>query len=30
MIEGHTSDNALGDYLVKLRENALPTEEELN
>ncbi|OQE13905.1 hypothetical protein PENFLA_c042G00561 [Penicillium flavigenum] len=29
MIEGHTSDNALGDYLVKLRENALPTEEEL-
>ncbi|KAJ5696354.1 hypothetical protein N7536_006766 [Penicillium majusculum] len=28
MIEGHTSDNALGDYLVKLRENALPTEEE--
>ncbi|KAJ5503095.1 PX-associated sorting nexin 13 [Penicillium fimorum] len=29
MIEGHTSDDALGDYLVKLRENALPTEEEL-
>lgn len=29
MIEGHTSDNALGDYLVKLRENALPTEEEV-
>ncbi|KAJ5447844.1 PX-associated sorting nexin 13 [Penicillium cf. griseofulvum] len=29
MIEGHTSDGALGDYLVKLRENALPTEEEL-
>lgn len=28
MIEAHTSDNALGDYLVKLRENALPTEEE--
>ncbi|KGO65020.1 Sorting nexin, C-terminal [Penicillium italicum] len=29
MIEGHTSDDALGDYLVKIRENALPTEEEL-
>ncbi|CAG8889503.1 unnamed protein product [Penicillium egyptiacum] len=29
MIEGHTSDDALGDYLVKLRENALPTEKEL-
>ncbi|KAJ5824423.1 PX-associated sorting nexin 13 [Penicillium robsamsonii] len=29
MIEGHTSDDALGDYLVKLRENTLPTEEEL-
>ncbi|CAI7570848.1 unnamed protein product [Penicillium glandicola] len=29
MIEGHTSDEALADYLVKLRENALPTEEEL-
>ncbi|KAF9249478.1 hypothetical protein DTO013E5_4120 [Penicillium roqueforti] len=29
MIEGHTSDDALGYYLVKLRENALPTEEEL-
>ncbi|CAG8169060.1 unnamed protein product [Penicillium nalgiovense] len=29
MIEGHTSDNALGNYLVKLRENTLPTEEEL-
>ncbi|KAG0156542.1 hypothetical protein PDIDSM_3723 [Penicillium digitatum] len=28
MIEGHTSDDALGGYLVKLRENALPTEEE--
>jgi hypothetical protein len=29
MIQGHTSDDALGDYLTKLRENALPTEEEL-
>lgn len=29
MIEVHTSDDALGDYLLKLRENALPTEEEL-
>ncbi|KAJ5170658.1 PX-associated sorting nexin 13 [Penicillium coprophilum] len=29
MIEAHTSDDALGQYLVKLRENALPTEEEL-
>ncbi|KAJ5084301.1 hypothetical protein NUU61_008880 [Penicillium alfredii] len=29
MIEGHTSDNALGEYLTKLRENALPTETEL-
>ncbi|KAJ5942822.1 hypothetical protein N7516_002990 [Penicillium verrucosum] len=29
MIEGHTSDDALGGYLVKLRENALPTEEEV-
>lgn len=29
MIEGHTSDSALGEYLTKLRENALPTEEEL-
>lgn len=29
MIETHTSDNALGEYLTKLRENALPTEAEL-
>lgn len=29
MIESHTSDEALGEYLRKLRENALPTEEEL-
>jgi hypothetical protein len=29
MIEAHTSDEALGEYLTKLRENALPTEEEL-
>lgn len=29
MIEGHTSDHALGEYLKKLRENALPTEAEL-
>ncbi|KAJ5591761.1 uncharacterized protein N7459_002130 [Penicillium hispanicum] len=29
MIENHTSDKALGDYLAKLRENALPTEAEL-
>jgi hypothetical protein len=29
MIEGHTSDDALGEYLKKLRENALPTEDEL-
>jgi len=29
MIESHTSDDALGEYLKKLRENALPTEEEL-
>ena len=29
MIEAHTSDDALGEYLKKLRENALPTEDEL-
>lgn len=29
MIESHTSDEALGEYLRKLRENALPTEAEL-
>jgi hypothetical protein len=29
MIESHTSDDALGEYIKKLRENALPTEEEL-
>ncbi|KAJ5178941.1 hypothetical protein N7492_002151 [Penicillium capsulatum] len=29
MIESHTSDDALGEYLKKLRENALPTEAEL-
>ncbi|KAJ5527989.1 hypothetical protein N7513_012148 [Penicillium frequentans] len=28
MIESHTSDDAIGEYLKKLRENALPTEEE--
>jgi hypothetical protein len=29
MIEAHTSDEALGEYVKKLRENALPTEAEL-
>lgn len=29
MIESHTSDEALGEYLKRLRENALPTEAEL-
>ncbi|KAJ5730190.1 uncharacterized protein N7483_004698 [Penicillium malachiteum] len=29
MIESHTSDEALCEYLKKLRENALPTEAEL-
>ncbi|CAG8233181.1 unnamed protein product [Penicillium olsonii] len=29
MIQSHTSDDALGGYLAKLRENALPTEDEL-
>ncbi|KAL4781915.1 PXA domain-containing protein [Aspergillus varians] len=30
MIDSHTTDEALGAYLVKLRENALPTAEELS
>ncbi|RMJ27755.1 PX domain-containing protein [Aspergillus sp. HF37] len=30
MIDAHTSDEALAEYLAKLRENALPTETELN
>lgn len=30
IIRGHTSDDAMGEYLAKLRENALPTEDELN
>ncbi|KAJ5674868.1 uncharacterized protein N7477_004802 [Penicillium maclennaniae] len=29
MIESHTSDDAVGEYLKKLRENALPTDDEL-
>ncbi|KAJ5788097.1 hypothetical protein N7457_003087 [Penicillium paradoxum] len=29
MVRGHTSDDALGAYLAKLRENTFPTEEEL-
>jgi hypothetical protein len=29
MIKDHTSDEALGNYIAKLRENALPTETEL-
>lgn len=29
MIESNTSDDALGEYLKKLRINALPTEDEL-
>ncbi|PYH63464.1 PX domain protein [Aspergillus vadensis CBS 113365] len=29
MIDSHTSDEAIGLYLNKLRENALPTESEL-
>ncbi|KAJ5919008.1 hypothetical protein N7466_009951 [Penicillium verhagenii] len=28
MIESHTSDDAIGEYLKKLRENALPTDDE--
>ncbi|KAE8348317.1 PXA domain-containing protein [Aspergillus coremiiformis] len=30
MIESNTSDEALGVYITKLRENVLPTEAELN
>ncbi|KAL3442126.1 PXA domain-containing protein [Aspergillus insuetus] len=30
MIDGHSSDEAIGEYLTKLRENALPTAEELS
>ncbi|KAL3482876.1 PXA domain-containing protein [Aspergillus germanicus] len=30
MIDGHSSDEAIGEYLTKLRENALPTVEELS
>ncbi|KAL4733288.1 PXA domain-containing protein [Aspergillus similis] len=30
MIDRHTTDEAVGTYLAKLRENALPTAEELN
>jgi hypothetical protein len=30
MIDGHSSDKAIGEYLTKLRENALPTAEELS
>ncbi|KAL6239169.1 hypothetical protein BDW75DRAFT_251212 [Aspergillus navahoensis] len=30
MIDRHTTDEAIGMYLTKLRENALPTAEELN
>ncbi|KAL3437136.1 PXA domain-containing protein [Aspergillus tetrazonus] len=30
MIDRHTTDEAIGTYLAKLRENALPTAEELN
>ncbi|KAL4986856.1 PXA domain-containing protein [Aspergillus falconensis] len=30
MIDRHTTDEAVGIYLTKLRENALPTPEELN
>ena len=29
MIDANTSDDALGSYLTKLRENSLPTEDEL-
>lgn len=29
MIDAHTSDEAVAEYLAKLRENALPTEAEL-
>ncbi|KAL4980043.1 PXA domain-containing protein [Aspergillus desertorum] len=30
MIDRHTTDEAIGTYLTKLRENALPTANELN
>lgn len=30
MIDSHTTDEAVGVYLTKLRENALPTAEELS
>lgn len=30
MIDSHTSDEALGEYLSKLRENALPSQAELD
>ena len=30
MIDANTSDEAVAEYLTKLRENALPTEAELN
>jgi hypothetical protein len=30
MIDGHSSDKAIGEYLTKLREKALPTAEELS
>ncbi|KAL5332571.1 PXA domain-containing protein [Aspergillus crustosus] len=30
MIDSHTTDQAIGLYLTKLRENALPTAEELS
>lgn len=30
MIDSHTTDEAVGMYLTKLRENALPTAEELS
>lgn len=30
MIDANTSDEAVAEYLAKLRENALPTEAELN
>ncbi|OJJ31781.1 hypothetical protein ASPWEDRAFT_117004 [Aspergillus wentii DTO 134E9] len=30
MIDAHTSDEAIGVYLTKVRENCLPTEAELN
>ncbi|CEL01550.1 hypothetical protein ASPCAL01131 [Aspergillus calidoustus] len=30
MIDSHSSDEAIGEYLAKLRKNALPTAEELS